>query len=81
MRKHGVPFENATEIFLDPDRVETHDGREAYGEDRWKTVGFVAPSLLCVVYTLRKADDELIRLISARRADKHERTNYREIHT
>lgn len=80
-RKHGVPFEDATEVFLDPHRVESYDGREAYGEDRWKTVGVVVPNLLCVVYTLRKADGELVRLISARKADKHERANYREIHT
>lgn len=81
LRKHGVPFEDAAEVFLDPNRVETHDGRETYGEDRWKTVGVVVPNLLCVVYTLRKSDDELVRLISARKADNHERARYREIHT
>ncbi len=81
LRKHGVPFEDAAEVFLDPNRVESYDGREAYGEDRWKTIGVVAPNLLCVVYTLRQSGDELVRLISARKAASHERARYREIHT
>ena len=43
LRKHSVSFEETTRVFGDPNRIETHDGREAYGEDRWKTVGHVAP--------------------------------------
>ena len=77
--KHGIGFEDATRVFVDPDRIETYDGREPYGEDRWKTIGFVAPALLAVVYTVRGQDGEIIRLISARKADKNERTQYREI--
>jgi uncharacterized protein len=41
LRKHGVSFEDATRVFLDPHRIETFDDRETYGEDRWKTVGLV----------------------------------------
>lgn len=79
LRKHGVGFEDAARVFLDPNRIETFDGREAYGEDRWKTVGLVEPALLAVVYTTRGKDGDVIRLISARKADAHERTQYREI--
>lgn len=75
-RKHGVSFEDAARVFLDPSRIETFDGREAYGEDRWKTVGLVEPALLAVVYTLRGKDDNIIRLISARKADAYERAQY-----
>ena len=49
------------------------------GEDRWKTVGLVGPALLAVVYTVRGKDGNLIRLISARKADAHERTQYRKV--
>ena len=78
--KHGVDFEVATRVFLDPLRIETFDGREPYGESRWKTVGLVEPALLAVVYTLRgTADTETFRLISARKADKYERQQYRDI--
>ena len=41
LRKHGVRFEDAARVFLDPNRIEAFDGREAHGEDRWKTVGLV----------------------------------------
>jgi uncharacterized DUF497 family protein len=63
LRKHEVSFEEAARVFLDPNRIETFDGREAYGEDRWKTVGLVEPALQAVVYTVRGEDDEIIRLI------------------
>lgn len=78
-RKHHVSFEDAARVFLDPHRIETYDGRDAYGEDRWKTVGMVEPALLAVVYTVRGKEGDTIRLISARKADAHERAQYREI--
>ena len=81
LRKHGVSFEDAAQVFLDPLRIETLDGQEAYGEDRWKTVGYVEPALLMVVYTFRDKDDDIIRLISARKADAYERAQYSEIQT
>ena len=79
LRKHRVSFADAARVFLDPNRIETFDGRDAYGEDRWKTVGMVEPALLVVVYTVRGKEGDIIRLISARKADAHERTQYREI--
>jgi uncharacterized protein len=66
-------------VFLDPNRIETFDGREDDGEDRWKTVGLVEPALLAVIYTVRGEDSEVIRLLSARKADSHEQAQYREI--
>ena len=79
LHKHGISFEDAARVFLDPQRIETFDDREDYGEDRWKTVGLVAPALLAVVYTVRRKDGNLIRLISARKADAYERAQYREV--
>ena len=78
-RKHGVSFELAERVFLDPQRIEMLDTRKDYGEDRWITIGFVEPQLLCVVYTLR-GDDNITRLISARKADPNERAKYRQTH-
>lgn len=76
LRKHGVAFEDAAIVFHDPGRIETHDGRQDYGEDRWATIGRVDPALLYVVYTVRRQDT--IRLISARKANAHERKQYRQ---
>ena len=81
LRKHRVSFEDAVRVFLDPNRIETFEVREAYGEDRWKTVGLVEPALLAVVYTVRGGDGDIIRVISARKADENERAHYREIQT
>ena len=78
LRKHHVSFEDAIEVFFDPQRIETLDDRENYGEDRWKTVGMAASALLTVVYTVRGKDGNLLRLISARKADAHERAQYRQ---
>ncbi len=74
--KHGVSFSTAARVFLDQHRIETLDDRNHYGEDRWVTIGFVDPSLLYVVYTVRNG--ETIRLISARKANEKEREQYRQ---
>lgn len=78
-RKHQVSFEVAARVFLDPNRIETYDDRDNYGEDRWKTVGLVEAQWLAVVYTLRGDHEETIRIISARRADESEKRAYRQI--
>src|SRR5437773_542071 len=80
--KHGVSFAEAGRVFLDPGRIETYDGTGAHGEDRWKTIGLVEVVLLAVVYTIRGTDaDDIIRLISARKADSNERAQYGQIQT
>jgi uncharacterized protein len=77
--KHGVGFAEAGRVFLDPRRIETYDGTGVHGEDRWKTIGLVEVVLLAVVYTIRGTDADIIRLISARKADSNERAQYGQI--
>ena len=76
LQKHGVDFEDAALVFYDENRLECFDSRNIYGEDRWVTMGMAHLVLLYVVYTVRH--DETIRLISARKANAHERKKYRE---
>lgn len=76
--KHHVSFEVAARVFLDPDRIELYDSREDYGEDRWITIGLVDPTLLVVVYTVSGLEGEVVRLISARRANEQEQKVYRQ---
>jgi uncharacterized protein len=71
--KHGVSFETAVEIFRDPFGVERPDDREDYGEDRYILIGAATGAILTVVYTERNGR---IRIISARRATKHEQDDY-----
>ncbi|HET6546265.1 MAG TPA: BrnT family toxin [Rhodanobacteraceae bacterium] len=81
LQKHGVAFEDAARVFLDPGRVELVDDRADYGEDRWLTIGLVNPALLIVAYTLRGEDGVFIRIISARKANASERAYYHEVQT
>lgn len=74
--KHGVDFEAASHVFEDSllsSRVE----RIVNGEERWQTIGMSEGLLLLLVVHLFSLDDEMtIRIISARKADKHERNRY-----
>jgi uncharacterized DUF497 family protein len=72
LQTHGIAFEDAVHIFEGP-IVEAADTRKDYGEDRYLAVGAVQGVELAVVYTERSG---AIRLISARRATKHEREAY-----
>ncbi|MEH1822779.1 MAG: BrnT family toxin [Nostoc sp.] len=72
-QKHGVSFEEAIGAFRDPFAVERVDDRMDYGEERINLIGIYNGIILHVTYTERS---DLIRLISARRATKHERENY-----
>jgi len=73
LAKHGVPFEFATAVFLDPSGVEIDASRYDDGEARYKFVGQINGKLFSVVYTWRSAT---IRLISARRANAQEERRY-----
>ena len=60
-------------IFADPFGIAEYDDRDKYNEDRFTRVGTVEGTLLFVAYTER---DDRIRIISARRATKHEQDDY-----
>ncbi len=79
LRKHGVSFELARFAFADPFAILDQDRIEG-GEYRWQTTGMVGGmTLLVVAHTLRdKEDVEVIRIISARSAQRHERKRYEE---
>ena len=72
-RKHGVTFEQAAYAFRDPFAVEWIDARTASCEERVILLGMSSGQILSVVYTER---GERLRIISARRATKHEKDNY-----
>jgi uncharacterized DUF497 family protein len=72
-REHGVEFRHAIRAFRDPFAVERIDAREDYGEERINLVGMCDGVLIHVTYTER---GERLRLISARRAERHEQDDY-----
>ena len=82
-RKHGLSFELAARVFLDPLHLSVQD-RVANGEQRWQTlgqIGDVAVVLVAHTFTEEGPTDEpveVIRIISARPATRRERTRYEE---
>jgi uncharacterized DUF497 family protein len=72
-RKHGVRFEDAMLVFVEQDRLEG-------GEFRWQTLGLAGGIvLLLVAHSVRnERGDEIIRIISARKAVRKERNRYDE---
>ena len=79
LKKHRVSFEIATHVFLDPLALAYQD-RIEHGEQRWQTLGMVDGCLLLLVaHAVRHEENiEIIRIISARKADKKERKHYEE---
>ena len=76
--KHGIAFEDAMFAFYDPFRVTIQD-RHENGEERWKTTGVIKSFTIVVVAHTTWDDEqgtEVIRIISARRAEPHERRAY-----
>jgi uncharacterized protein len=73
--KHGVSFEFAKKVFSDPFAIEFLDDRQDYDEERFVIIGKADAHVLFVVYTER---DNIIRIISTRRATKLEQETYFE---
>ena len=76
-KKHGIDFETARLIFDDPHCISFVE-RVSDGEERWHAIGSIENIIvIVVVHTYREeAFDEVIRIISARRATRHERKLY-----
>lgn len=78
MRKHGVAFEDAIFAFTDPFAL-MHQDRIEGGKQRWQTLGMVGGYLVILVaHTVGEDKDgtEVIRIISARAADRKLRKRY-----
>src|SRR6266478_9859588 len=75
-RKHGVRFDDAMLVFADPYALTEQDRIEG-GELRWQTIGLVGGVVLLVAHTIRdEGADEIIRIISARKATRKECQRY-----
>lgn len=79
LAKHRVRFETAARVFADPFLLTEQD-RIEHGEHRWQTIGMIDGHLvLLVAHTVGEDDGtEIIRIISARKADPKERKRYEQ---
>ena len=74
LRKHRVSFDEVAEVFYDPNAFGHYDSEHSDEEARFFIIGLSSKRLLYVVYAERAGD--VLRLISARRADQLERKIY-----
>ena len=76
--KHSVSFEEAIEVFDDALQISKLDRRFNYFEERWITIGTTKKEHILVVANLFFSDEgaEIIRIISARKANSNERKSY-----
>jgi uncharacterized DUF497 family protein len=72
IKKHGIDFVDVPEMFKG-DIVTVIDDRLEYGETRYQTLGLLKSRVIMVVHT---ESETVIRIISARKANKHEEKTY-----
>ena len=72
--KHGIGFRDAKQVFAGL-TVTIRDDRVDYGEERFITLGTLRGHVIVIVHT---ESDEVIRMISARKATTNEATAYYE---
>jgi hypothetical protein len=79
LQKHGITFETASQAFDDPNQLSIQDRFEDR-EERWQTLGLInGIAVLIVAHTVMIEDgEEVVRIISARKATPLERRRYHE---
>jgi len=75
-RKHGVSFEEAITVFADENALLLPDPDHSTEEDRFILMGFSGSLRMLVVCHCYCRSEEIIRIISARKATKPERADY-----
>ena len=76
IHKHGIDFSDVIEIFNAPMIVILDDSVD-YNENRYIGIGILR-NIIAVIIFVEKDDSEIIRIISARKANKHESEIYKK---
>jgi uncharacterized protein len=76
-KKHGVSFEEARSAFLDENARVMPDPEHSEDEERFVLLGLSASVRILVVCHCYREDESVIRIISARKADREEQRQYR----
>ena len=75
-QKHKVSFEEAQTVFFDENAIRFFDPEHSEDEDRFLMLGMSFSLRVLVVCHCYQENESTIRLISARKANKHERLEY-----
>ena len=76
LKKHKISFEEAQTVFSDPNARMIFDPEHSGGEDRFILLGLSSGLRLTVICHCYIEDDMVIRIISARKANKNEQKQY-----
>lgn len=76
IQKHGISFEEASSVFYDDEALIINDEAHSRNEDRFVLIGFSYKFNLLVVCHCYRQNEEIVRIISARKASKSERNEY-----
>jgi len=76
IKKHKVSFEEAKTVFSDEFSRLIHDSEHSLEEDRFVLLDFSRQSKMLVVCHCYKESEDIIRIISALKADKYECKQY-----
>lgn len=76
IKKHGVSFEEARAVFYDDYAVLFDNPDHSEAEDRFLIIGMSSEKGVCIVSHCYRSEDERIRIISARKATRTERSIY-----
>ena len=77
LRKHKISFQKTRSVFSDDNARLISDPDHSKGEDRFLLLGLSQNLRILIVFHVYKENDELIRLISARKATKNESKYYK----
>jgi len=75
-RKHGISFEEAQTVFLDENAIRYFDPDHSAEEDRFLMLGMSFRLRILIICHCYRVGDSVIRIISARKADKREQADY-----
>lgn len=78
-KKHGIDFTEASSAFSDEDALFKYDPKHSDEEDRFVLLGYTNTGKLVVVCHCSTDDEKIIRIFSARKAEKNEAKQYWEM--
>ena len=77
-KKHGISFEEAREVFYDDQAILFDDPDNSTDEDSFLLIGITQKEHICIVSHCYRGEDDVIRIISARKAVTSEIRTYNE---
>ena len=77
IEKHGISFEEAATVLIRTDTNIVVDDDNTEDEERFVALGFSEETRMLIVCYCERSDGDIVRIISERKATKHERDSYK----